>query len=100
MFGVDGRKNYSVVERCSREGFVVRDYGKQCIYVLDSIIVIVLYWIKGVREWSQFVQNRVNEILRLITREIWNYCLGVENFVDFGLRGVTVVIIKLSELWW
>ena len=35
---------------------------------LDSINA--LYWIKGEKEWSQFVQNRVNEILRLTTREL------------------------------
>lgn len=64
----------------------------------DSITT--LYWIKGVREWSQFVQNRVNEILRLITRETWNHCPGVENPADLRSRGVTAVTIKSSELWW
>ena len=39
---------------------------------LDS--VTALYWIKGEREWSQFLQNRVNEILRLTTREQWHHC--------------------------
>lgn len=64
----------------------------------DSITA--LYWIKGVREWSQFVQNRVNEILRLTTRETWNHCPGVENPADLGSRGVTAVTIESSELWW
>ena len=41
---------------------------------LDSITA--LYWITGEREWSQFVENRVNEILRLTTREQWNHCQG------------------------
>lgn len=33
----------------------------------DSITA--LYLIKGEREWDHFVQNRVNKILRLTTRE-------------------------------
>ena len=64
----------------------------------DSITA--LYWIKGEREWSQFVQNRVNEILRLTTRETWNHCPGVENPADLGSRGVTAVTIKSNKLWW
>ena len=65
---------------------------------LDSITA--LYWIKGEREWSQFLQNRVNEILRLTTREQWNHCPGVENPADLGSRGVTATTIKNSRLWW
>ena len=64
----------------------------------DSITT--LYWIKGEREWSQFVQNRVNEILRLTARETWNHCPGVENPADLASRGVTAVTIKSSKLWW
>ena len=65
---------------------------------LDSITA--LYWIKGEKEWSQFVQNRVNEILRLTTREQWNHCPGGENPADLGSRGVTATTIKNSRLWW
>ena len=65
---------------------------------LDSITA--LYWIKGEKEWSQFVQNRVNEILRLTTREQWNHCPGVENPADLGSRGVTATTIKNSSMWW
>ena len=65
---------------------------------LDSITA--LYWIKGEKEWSQFVQNRVDEILSLTTREQWNHCLGGENPADLGSRGVTATTIKNSRLWW
>lgn len=65
---------------------------------LDSITA--LNWIKGEKEWSQFVQNRVNEILRLTTNEQWNHCPGIENPADLGSRGVTATTIKTSKLWW
>ena len=67
---------------------------------LWSDCITALCWIKGEREWSQFVQNRVKEILRLTTREQWNHCPGVENPADLGSRGVTATTIKNSSLWW
>ena len=67
---------------------------------LWSDCITALYWIKGEREWSQFVQNRVKDILRLTTRENWNQCPGVENPADLGSRGVTATTIKNSRLWW
>ena len=65
---------------------------------LDSITA--LYWINGAREWGQFVQNRLEKVLRLTTREQWNHCPGVENPADLGSRGVTATTIKNSRLGW
>ena len=52
---------------------------------LDSNTAIC--WIKGSKEWKQFVQNRVNEILSLTEESMWNHCPGVENPADIGSRG-------------
>ena len=52
---------------------------------LDSKTAIC--WIKGSKEWKQFVQNRVNEILSLTEESMWNHCPGIENPADIGSRG-------------
>lgn len=31
---------------------------------------------------------------------MWNYCLGIENFVDMGFWGVFVFKLRNSKLWW
>ena len=41
-----------------------------------------IYWIKGSKEWKQFVQNRVNEILSLTEELMWNHCPGTDNPAD------------------
>ena len=59
-----------------------------------------IYWIKGSKEWKQFVQNRVNEILSLTEESMWNHCPGIENPADIGSRGGSAFKLKGSELWW
>lgn len=51
---------------------------------LDSKTAI--YWIKGSKEWKQFVQNRETEILTLTEESMWNHCPGTENPADIGSR--------------
>ena len=58
-----------------------------CNFWLDSLTA--LYWIKSKRELKQFVQNRVNEILRLTSSDQWFYCKGTDNPADLGTRGTT-----------
>ena len=57
---------------------------------LDSKTAVC--WIKGSREWKQFVQNRVDEILSLTEASMWNHCLGS--------RGVFASKLRNSKLWW
>ena len=38
-----------------------------------------IYWIKEAKEWKQFVQNLVTEILTLTEESMWNHCPGTEN---------------------
>ena len=65
---------------------------------LDSKTAIC--WIKGSKEWKQFVQNRVNEILSLTEESMWNHCPGIENPADIGSRGEGAAKLKSNVLWW
>ena len=65
---------------------------------LDSKTAIC--WIKGSKEWKQFVQNRVNEILSLTEESMWNHCPGIENPADIGSRGEGAAKLKSHVLWW
>ena len=67
-------------------------------YWLDS--KTALFWIYNNGEWKQFVQHRVNEILRLTRKEDWGHVSGIENPADLGSRGVTASHLKDSKLWW
>ena len=67
-------------------------------YWLDS--KTALYWIFNNGEWKQFVQHRVNEILRLSKKEGWGHVPGNENPADLGSRGCTASHLKDSKLWW
>ncbi|XP_002157912.3 uncharacterized protein LOC100197154 [Hydra vulgaris] len=56
----------------------------------------VLYWLKERGSWSQFVRNRVQQIL--LNGEVkWLYVPTKENPSDLGARGVSPE--KLSSLW-
>ena len=82
---------------------IIQAFGPQfkfdCIkYWLDS--KTALYWINNNGEWKQFVQHRVNEILRLTTKEDWGHVSGIDNPADLGSRGVTASHLKESTLWW
>ena len=46
-------------------------------YWLDS--KTALYWIYNAKDWKQFVQPRVNEILGLSVKSQWRYCPGLDN---------------------
>ena len=59
-----------------------------------------LSWIQNKGEWKQFVQHRVDEILRLTNKEEWAYCSTLENPADLGSRGVLASQLKEGELWW
>ena len=69
-----------------------------CKYWLDS--KTTLFWINNQGEWRQFVQHRVNEILKITKKEEWGHCVGVCNPADLGSRGVSASVLKDSRLWW
>ena len=45
-----------------------------------------LWCIRNVREWKQYVKNRVDEILRKTEMENWRRCPDEDN-PDLGSRG-------------
>ena len=46
-----------------------------------------MHWIKGhEREWDLFVENRVQEICKLVHQDLWDRCLGADNPADILTR--------------
>ena len=62
---------------------------------------VTLFWItRKEKEWKQFVQNRVNEIRKLIPTAIWKHCPGILNPADMPSRGTPVCEFKEKvDLW-
>ena len=61
---------------------------------------IALYWIKGTgKDWKPFIQNRVNEIRRLVPVECWGHCSGKDNPADIPSRGLSSMDLAVSKLW-
>lgn len=59
---------------------------------------VSLYWIKGLeKEWKPFVQNRTNEIRRLVPVEHWKFYPGKDNPEDLPLRGMTPTELATSN---
>ena len=69
-----------------------------CRYWLDS--KTALYWINNAGEWKQFVQHRVDEILKLTDKKDWGHCAGVCNPADLGSRGVLASELVNKRIWW
>ena len=62
---------------------------------------VALYWIQGIhKEWKQFVQNRVNEIRKLVPSGCWMHCRSQDNPADVPSRGATVRELIANSLWW
>ena len=57
---------------------------KQCMFVNNTA---VLYWIKQLKEYKPFVNNRRTEILKLTSAEKWFYCKTKINPADLGTKG-------------
>ena len=58
-----------------------------------------LYWIENRKEWKQFVQHKVNEILTQTSKDQWKHVPGKENPADLGTRGADPSQLKNSKLW-
>lgn len=61
---------------------------------------VALFWIKGIgRVWKPSVQNRVNEVRKLVPVECWDYCSGKENPADIPSRGLTPLELSVNQMW-
>eukprot|EP00794_Sanderia_malayensis_P017128 gene17128-biopygen14744 len=59
-----------------------------------------MFWIYNQGEWKNFVQHRVNEILRLTSKEDRGHVAGKENPGDIGSRSANASELSVSDLWW
>ena len=59
-----------------------------------------LYWIHTDKEMKQFVDNRVNKIRSLTSRDMWKHLPGVDNPADIASRGAYLQKLERSTLWW
>ena len=67
-------------------------------YWVDSMTT--LFWIRRERKWKQYVVNRVKEIRRLTSRDLWKHCPGHLNPADLPSRGVSGDKLLNNSLWW
>ena len=65
---------------------------------LDS--KVAYHWICGKeKSWRPFIQNRVNEIRRLIPTPYWRHCPGTSNPADWPSRGQTLSDFADNSQW-
>ena len=61
---------------------------------------VALYWIQGTeREWKQFVQNRADEIRKLLPSNCWRHGAGESNPADLPSRGLPFSELATSKRW-
>jgi len=61
---------------------------------------VALFWIKGTtKEWKPWVENRVNEIRKIVPADFWSHCPGTENPADIPSRGIAPAELASSKLW-
>ena len=77
-----------------------------CTIEVDAVInwtdsQIVWWWINGEsKQFKQFVQNRVENIRSLWSKEHWRYCPSKLNPSDIASRGSKASDLVSSDLWW
>ena len=60
---------------------------------------VVLCWIHGHdKDWKPFVQNRTDEIRKLVSPSQWRHCPGKYNPADLPSRGVTISEL-IASVW-
>lgn len=65
----------------------------------DSISA--LYWITGInKEWKIFVENRVQEVRKLVGSDLWSHCPGKENPADLPTRKSRPTLLEDRSEWW
>ncbi|KAK6175232.1 hypothetical protein SNE40_013739 [Patella caerulea] len=61
---------------------------------------VAYYWIRQEeREWKQFIQNRVEEIRKLVSARSFNHCPGLQNPADIPSRGMNPFEFVNNSLW-
>jgi hypothetical protein len=60
----------------------------------------VLYWIKNIKPWKQYVMTRVREIRESSPPHSWRHCPGVQNPADLPSRGMNADDLVNEERWW
>jgi len=62
---------------------------------------VTLAWIaKPSNNWKIFVRNRVQDIHDLFSLDVWSHCPGLENPADLHSRGMKLLYLKDSYLYW
>ena len=62
---------------------------------------IVWHWIRGEdKSWKPFVQNRVKEIRQRTAVQCWKHCAGAGNPADILSRGIAIMELISSMMWW
>ena len=51
------------------------------------------------KQWKPFIQNRVNEIRKLVPPVCWSHCSGKDNPADIPSRGLTPLELSVNVLW-
>ena len=73
---------------------------KRNVVGLSTDSKVILYQIKGLTiEWKQFIQNRVEEIRRLLSIKCWQHCPEVSNPADIPSRGSQPSDLISNPLW-
>ena len=67
-------------------------------YWVDSYTT--LCWIKNIRPWKQYVQQRIAEIRKLSNKESWRFCPGAINPADIPSRSCSGIDLINKGLWW
>ena len=67
-------------------------------YWVDSYTT--LCWIKNVRPWKQYVQQRIVEIRKLSNKESWRFCPGAINPADIPSQSCSGIDLTNKGLWW
>ena len=71
----------------------------EVLFWSDSINV--LCWIRNdVKQFQSFVAHRISEIRDVTDPEQWQHVSGTQNPADLPSRGVTLDVLKSSDLWW
>ena len=72
----------------------------QNIFAWSDSEIAIHQILKTEKIQKQFVQNRVNEIRKLVPTIRWRHCPTKENPADLVSRGVKESVLKNSKKWW